>query len=158
MKLWDLATKQKLPPWNGFVAAAAAFSFSPVGNLLAVADRTHGDIGTPIPEIKVWNLTTRKEMATLRFPAAMQIRTVDAMAFSGDAKWIVVIGQGVAGMWDAVSWSGPAALWFHAPVANVAFSPDARTLMIRHREQRRSALGYRDPATIGDVDSVLRGR
>ena len=71
LKLWDLATKRRLPPWNGFVAAAAAFSFSPVGNLLAVADLTHEDNGTPIPEINVWNLTTRKEMATLRFPAAM---------------------------------------------------------------------------------------
>ncbi len=118
IKLWNLATKQKIRTFKGHSSWIYAIAISPDGQTIASgsADKT----------IKLWNLNTGKEIRTL----IGHSDSVASVAFSPDGK---LLGSGsldkTIKLWNLETNKEIRTLTGHSKrVASVAFSPDGKTL------------------------------
>ena len=85
MKLWDVNTKElsTLKGHQGLIASVVDLAFSPDDKTLASAsfDKT----------VKLWDVSTRQELATLKGPATFS----HALAFSPDGKTLTGVWEGI---------------------------------------------------------------
>jgi WD40 repeat protein len=97
VKLWDAASGKEVRVFHGHTLPVLSLAFSPDGQVLATASGEWGDpsisADTPGPgEVKLWDLTTGKELATLRDHKDR----IWAVTFSPDGKTLAT------GSWDGV--------------------------------------------------------
>jgi WD40 repeat protein len=135
VRLWDPATAQPLgDPFPKLGSAVPTVAFSPDGTLMAahMGDRGEGaDERAGTAQIKVWEVSTRRERASLTGHPNFLFH----LAFAPDGKTLATAG-GVANesgeviLWDVATWTPRATLReFPSCVECVAYSPDSRTLM-----------------------------
>ena len=118
IRLWNVATRERIATLEGHRSGVAAVSFSPDGTLLAS--------GSWDQTIKLWDVTTRERIATLEG----HTDGVAAVSFSPDGtllasgSWDQTIK-----LWDVTTRERIATLEGHrSEVAAVSFSPDGTLL------------------------------
>jgi eukaryotic-like serine/threonine-protein kinase len=135
MHLWDVAGGREVAALRGGLAGFLAVAFSPDGRLLATAAARQSS-ATASSEIKVWDLASRRELAT--FAGAGGIAE---LAFSPDNRRLASTGtQQPPTLWDIRSGrelldlpvDGRTGLGERAagPDSRVAFSPDGARLAL----------------------------
>jgi DNA-binding beta-propeller fold protein YncE len=122
--LWDVTTRQ--PPEtfkdrpNSDVSGNCTMGISPDGKTLAVLSSS--------TQVEVWDLVTRKQLATLEDSALGGY----CIALSPDGKTLAwASNTGTIGLWDVATRKKVAGLTFspvNASMFCMAFSPDGRTL------------------------------
>ena len=117
VRLWDTASRQLLQTLPAFPGDNYELGFSPRGKLLAVVGEDHG---------AVFDLERKKEL----FRCGVKGRTILALAFSHDGKWLATgSNDNLIYIWDLQSASATGVLRGHmSGVVGLAFSPDNRTL------------------------------
>lgn len=120
VRLLDARTRKELPPLQDQPKEGVwPPCFSPDGKLLAVP------YVNPLPEVRLWDLATRKELRRLR---GKDYQIFD-IAFSGDGKILAAAdGRGVT-LWDTTTgkWLHD---WGHTYyVGALAFTPNGKTLL-----------------------------
>jgi WD40 repeat protein/DNA-binding SARP family transcriptional activator len=115
--LWDVASRRARGVLRGRRGWVTAVVFSPDGRLLA---------SNPGAEVKVWEVATRRELATL------PIRDLQFMAFSPDGRRLAAVSslERAVRRWEVGTWRPLSPLrvqtgWTSTPVA---FSPTGRLL------------------------------
>jgi WD40 repeat protein len=106
--------------------AALCLAVSPDGRRLAAGHGIHPlPDQTPPGKVVVWDLETRRQLATLKGHSSFGVYGVD---FSPDGKLLASCGDEVL-LWDTASFEQQAEMSGHtAPVWCVSFAPDGRTL------------------------------
>jgi len=126
--LEDADSKKTLAEFKWFNAAAAALAFSPDGKVLAAG----GEEG----RIKVWNLSTGREMPAPHLPAEPGLM-ITQLRFTPDGKSIIVATgsrndndkPGEVSLWDAATALPRGVIrGFPGKVASLAVAPDGRTI------------------------------
>jgi serine/threonine protein kinase len=118
IKLWNLATGEKIHTLNGHNQWIWAIAFSPDGKILASgsADKT----------VKLWDVATGKAIRTL----AGHTQGITSVAFSPDGQTLASssLDQKIK-LWNVTTGKEIRTLAGHTQaVATVAFSPDGKTL------------------------------
>jgi tetratricopeptide (TPR) repeat protein len=127
MKLWDVATGRELanlkPETRGTVRYVA---FTPDGKTLAAMCHTQTVPGIARRVIKLWDVATRQELATL----SGHRNICDWIAFAPDGKTFATGSHDrTAKLWDAAARRERVTLTGHMDVVmHGAFSPDGKTL------------------------------
>ena len=137
IKLWDIATERIriLATLEGHTAGVRAISYSPDGRTLASGswDGTNGII-------KLWDVGTRRNIATLEGPRAAGVKSVSyspdgtmlaSGAVFGTIKlWDAVLRVNITTLQhtDAIIDLAELAIPFFPGVNSVSYSPDGRTL------------------------------
>ena len=118
IRLWNVATRERIATLEGHRSGVAAVSFSPDGTLLAS--------GSWDQTIKLWDVTTRERIATLEGHRS----EVAAVSFSPDGT-LLASGSwdGTIRLWNVATRERIATLEGHrSGVAAVSFSPDGTLL------------------------------
>jgi WD40 repeat protein len=119
IKLWDPAMRRQKPDLQRFVGNVEALAFSPDGKTLVSGGN----------ELKVWDLATGKETATLQGHAAIKAVAASSQGLLASAGVDSRSGKDTVNVWDLAGAKETATLSGHtATVLSVAFSPDGRTL------------------------------
>lgn len=134
IKLWDMTTGQVRRTLPGHNGAAQSVAFSPDGRLLASGGghlytaeelASAKDSGRSDPTIKLWEVSTGREIRTLTGHSA-GIRSV---SFSPDGLTIASTAwDKTMKLWEVASGRELKTLTERLDVTSVAFSPDGRTL------------------------------
>jgi WD40 repeat protein len=94
-----------------------SLTFSPDGRELAIGSFADG--------VKVWNTTTRREVAALKLPTGTRYRA----RLSPDSRWFAVSNSQEAGIWDRAGSGERLELSGHdGGITGIAFSPDGHTM------------------------------
>jgi WD40 repeat protein/tRNA A-37 threonylcarbamoyl transferase component Bud32 len=137
--LWRLCHGERLTLRGGYNEGVHAVAFSPDGKILATAGdraqpallRIHG--ARVIGSVKLWDVATGKELATLQGHRA----AVNCVAFAPDGRTLATGGGGnedeaydyTVRLWDVETKQARAVLKGHTgPITSMAFSPDGKTL------------------------------
>jgi len=116
VKLWDMASGGNLATLQGAGPfSITSVAFSPDGKTLA---------GGGVPNVWLWNVTTRKEKAVLRG----HFLRVDSVAFSPDGKALAAGGAGDVTFWELATNQKKTTLGGHSGIKSIAFSPDGKKL------------------------------
>jgi WD40 repeat protein len=124
LRLWDTATGRGRNILQGHKKGIRCVSFSPDGKIL---DSAGGDILgdlTGTGEVKLWDMTTRKERSALP-----HLYSVWSVAFSPDGRTLASASQEGVTVWDVAT--GKEALDLKGRIGlleALAFSPDGKTL------------------------------
>jgi WD40 repeat protein len=115
-----VSAQQATKTLEGHTGAVRCVTYSPDGKTLAAASSDH--------RIKLWDVATDKEQATLK--GHTEWRGVIAVAFNPDGKTLASGNQdGTIELWDVATGKEQATLEGHLQlVCSVAFSPDGKTL------------------------------
>ncbi len=118
VRLWDMTTQRQVK--LGLGVNVRSLAFSPDGNTLAMAEWGG-------QSIRLWDLAARCQRVTLAQPS------VTHLAFSPDGKLLAAAsgesGETTVRLWDVATRREVGNLRGHAaPVFQIAFSPDGRTL------------------------------
>ena len=118
IRLWNVATRERIATLEGHRSGVAAVSFSPDGTLLAS--------GSWDQTIKLWDVTTRERIATLEGHRS----EVAAVSFSPDGTPLASGSwDGTIRLWNVATRERIATLEGHrSGVAAVSFSPDGTLL------------------------------
>jgi hypothetical protein len=143
VELCDPATGDTDTRLVGHRGEVQRLAFSPHGRTLASAS----DCAPESPaEVKLWDLATRRELAT-----TIRGGTVNALTFSADGKQLVVLlNSAHILVFDAPSLAEPAVLPEPYPrVCTAAMAPDGRSLAVGGRVSDREPgmIGFWDTAT-----------
>ncbi len=133
--LWDVAGGREVAALRGGQASFLAIALSPDGRLLAIAAARQSS-ATASAEIKVWDLASRRELATFAGPGG-----IAELAISPDGRRIASTGPHLpATLWDLRSGrellnlpiDGRTGLNERAsgPDSRIAFSPDGARLAL----------------------------
>ena len=123
VKIWNLTTRRRTAQatLKGDLTPVWSVSYSPDGQTLAVADGPPDTPGT----VTLWNLATRKVMATLDGHE----RGVASVVFAPDGKVFASGGwDGTIRIWDTQTLEPRHVLAGLNGVSELAFSPDGRLL------------------------------
>jgi WD40 repeat protein len=133
IKLWEVATPQRIVTFRGRIEEVATLesivtfrghteevrsvAFSPDGKTLASGEKMQA--------IKLWDIPTRRSVATLHHP-----EEVNTLAFSPDGKILASGGgDGTIRLWRAAMRDEIAVLRGHERcIASLAFTPDGKML------------------------------
>jgi WD40 repeat protein len=132
VQIWDLRTGKQRALLEGKGAGVVQLAYSPDGKRLAVGQRD----GT----VLVWDLRSRSVVRTLRGDG----QRVGSMAFSPDGTRLVTTGSAVR-VWELAG--GKGRLISRRPkwdIAQVAFSPDGKSVLGVAGVEVRDAQGDRD--------------
>jgi WD40 repeat protein len=129
--VWEVATGRQLLTIPGYVTAPSeggqAVAFSPDGKRLALAGVSQGKDGKFLPEVKVCEADTGRDLYKL--PNDEKVTTqVTGVAFAPDGKWLVSrSGSGILKVWDMTTGKElrtlPDRIW-----PPFALSPDGKRL------------------------------
>jgi sugar lactone lactonase YvrE len=127
--LWDVSNGKNTGTLQGHTSRVSAVAFSPDGRLLASGD---DPAARKLDTVKVWNVSTRTELASLLHEIGPALSGVTCLAFSPDGKTLAS-GSRVSQVMlvDVVSGKKRAMLDEYessGSLGSVAFSPDGRTL------------------------------
>ena len=117
VRMWDVANKMPLPPLPDEALKANTLAFAPDATTLA--------IGISTGNVKLWNVVSNSELATLTLPGVAQL------AYDTDGKTLATTqGDGAVKLWDTATNKERATLPAspRGRVLAVAFSGDGRTL------------------------------
>lgn len=122
VELLDAKTAKPVAPISGFFNQVRALAFSTDGRLLAAAGGNPSQFG----EIKIWNVTERKELHTMRGHRD----NIFSIAFSPDNKLLATCSYDrLVKLWDVASGAELKTLKDHTDaVFDIAFSPDGKLL------------------------------
>jgi WD40 repeat protein len=133
VQLWQLEPQKKLAEF-ATTAKVNGVNFSPDGQLLAAATNN---------QIKLWDVSTRKEVASL----VGNGEAVNHVVFSPNGKTLAAANQnGTIKLWDVASRQEIKQLEGHGRRVNyVAFSPDGKTLASAGNDGTIMLWNMRDP-------------
>jgi uncharacterized protein (TIGR03067 family) len=127
IKLWDVATAAERAILDLVMQKANAnlvlsMAVTPDGKVLCTG---HGD-----GNLKLWDLTTRKEVTSIRTNDKPSERHVPSVAITADGKTLACgIGCGAVKFWDVTTWQEQHSIDAHrARVWGLAISPDGKML------------------------------
>jgi serine/threonine protein kinase/WD40 repeat protein len=94
VRLWDMATLQRVDTLKGFLLSTHSVAFSPDGKRLAAGSNGQ-------EAVKMWDTETRQEVLTLGGKGSVFIRIV----FSPDGRYVLASNfAGVMHLWSAPTW------------------------------------------------------
>jgi WD40 repeat protein len=127
--VWDLAERKELRRID-----ERHIPFGIHFLLLGPDGKTLASNGTVEEKVKLWDVTTGDQRATLKAKLSWQDSPVNAMAFTPDGK--VLAGTTMFGahmvFWDVRSSQLMGTIHFHPRTSSIAFSPDGKTLASAH--------------------------
>ena len=125
VRLWDIASGQERGHW-GIAKPVFCLGFSPDGNSLAV--------GAQAPELKIFDVKTRKEQASLSNPIPLHAHGIIGIAYAPDGRTIASIGNWGEKysllVWEISKAKASYELPIPGPIRRVAFAADGRHLAI----------------------------
>jgi serine/threonine-protein kinase len=145
--LWDLGTNEGQSLLNGVAAWPSATALSSDGLALATAVWKQNATGRA-GGVKLWDLSTGKERATLPDPAPIRV-----LAWSRDGETLATSSGNTIKLWDAVAAKPRAGAWsggrspkpgHQRPVTHLAFAPDGETLA-------SASVVWQDNAATGEI-------
>jgi WD40 repeat protein len=134
VRLWELATLEMLPPWEGNRWATRCLAFSPDGKTLACGHsipRT-AQGGSKATAITLWDVAKGQPRAHLHGPGAV----ADSMAYSPDGRLLAACCGTGLWVWDVST--GEVRLSHKIDkqfFKDVAFSPDGRFLAFARNDR-----------------------
>ena len=123
--VWDLPDGD-MYQLDGGGQAVLCLAVAPDGHQLAAGHGIHPlPDKTPPGKVVVWNLETKRQLATLKGHSSFGVYGVD---FSSDGKMLASCGDGLL-LWETRNYQQLNAITGHtAPIWSVSFSPDGRTI------------------------------
>ena len=101
MTLWNPNTGKKLKTFTGLLDWTGSISFSPDGKLIATAGM---DADNRISAVKLWDISTGKELKTLIYERPRPLGIGRVLRFSPDSKTIAAINSDrTAILWDVLT-------------------------------------------------------
>jgi len=121
VQLWDMVKHQWRATLVGHKGLVDGVALSPDGKILASSSRDQ--------TVKLWNVTTQQELATLE-GRAKRFDSYPVVLFSPDGQLLATAGQdNVVALWDVSRRRRLATLKGHTDqIISVAFSPDGKLL------------------------------
>jgi WD40 repeat protein len=127
---------------NGHAEGVSSVAWNPGGNTLAS--------GSLDSTIKLWDVKTRKDIATLEGHA----EGVDTVAWSPDGKRLASVGDGEVKLWDVGTCKNVATFRKkHEWVNSVAWSPDGTSLALGNAEGAVRLRTVANGKTVGCLDA-----
>lgn len=126
--VWDLASRRKLRQFGEDEGG--------ISRLLLEADgKTLANNATTRDKVRLWDVTTGRQLATLKAKLNWQDSPVNAMAFSPDGKVLAATTMFGARIlfWDTASGKLLGSIHFPRP-SSIAFSPDGSILASSHED------------------------
>jgi serine/threonine protein kinase/WD40 repeat protein len=127
VRVWDTETWQLGATLRGYSSAVNCLAFSADGSLLAWA----GGLGYD-PCVVVWERSSGRLRAALRWRETVTPMTVQCVVFSADGQWFATGGNGPVRIWNVAQESLRHELpWqaiYPSYVYSLAFAPDGATL------------------------------
>jgi hypothetical protein len=148
IRIWNAQTGQETGTLTGHRRKILSLAMSPNGMLLASGE---GDVGGQPGAVKLWDLSRRRELATL----PEQEEGVPSLDFAPDNRVLATAcWGGTVRLWDVATQRLIHELKGHqSGVAGVRFSPDGKLLASASNDQ---TVKLWDPAT-GNERATLRG-
>jgi WD40 repeat protein len=128
---WDAATRQPRPPMGKHRGGIQALTFSADGRLLVAGGGSSVFDKVPFGELRVWDTTTGKEIASLAVPTP-----VSTVALSRDGRLLAADLGGDIHLWDVPTRAPLRVLRGHEQwVYSLSFSPDGQVLASGGRDR-----------------------
>jgi WD40 repeat protein len=118
--VWDVSTRKRLFRWETF-GDLTKLAFSPDGTLLAACRLYETADGLPMPEVRLWDVTTGRVAKTLD--------RCHGFDFSPDGRQLAVLSRSKCVVYDVKDWTKERLVEPLGGAVSASFSADGESLI-----------------------------